>query len=124
MGSIRRITTAVALAVAVLHGAAVVAAAAAFAGEALSATADCCVAGAHPGAQCPLHRKTQSSECRISCASSTAGPIVLASGALLLPPIVIAEGLPARAPFVALLTQVLDVPAFSDTPPPRSSVLT
>jgi hypothetical protein len=117
----RRLTTAVALAVALLQSAAVATSAAMSAGAALAGPADCCVQGAHPTGMCPLHRKSlPSTTCRLSCAAATAGPIVLVAGAVMPEPVVIAEAVPERAPFVALRTAVLETAVPFDTPPPKN----
>ncbi|HET7619153.1 MAG TPA: hypothetical protein VFK20_11645 [Vicinamibacterales bacterium] len=81
---------------------------------------ECCPAGAHPDGQCPMHRSTPKSECRLSCgatnhaASALFGPI----GILVNPPSLLADTLSAvtLAPSAAPASFRPSVP---DSPPPR-----
>ena len=117
---IRRLAAVVAVVLALAQGAAVAASAVAYAGDAIQAVvSDCCVKGSHPPGQCPLHRKP-SAACRLSCAASTAGPIViLAVGELPAPARLVAPEarVAAAAP---LFESALDRAPAHPTPPPKA----
>jgi hypothetical protein len=120
--AIRRGAARVALVLVLGQGASVAVAAVIHAGDALGiAKADCCVKGAHPPGMCPLHRKaTPSATCRLSCAASTNGPVVLISATSLIAPMVVAEPSSVRTVFFNRAPSLLESAPVSPTPPPRS----
>jgi hypothetical protein len=122
---LRRACPVFALIVAMAHVGALSAAVMANAPGALAGP-ECCAAGAHPGAMCPLHGKrhvpassSDASTCRLSCAVS-------AHTAMLLPALPLPAAMVTAPVILARAKFYVFVPAGSDSdlqtlsPPPRS----
>jgi|SRR5581483_1282957 len=119
MAHFRARAATLALLVALAYISAPVAAAGLSAAAALAGPVDCCAKGAHPAGMCPLRHARHDGTCRISCAASASGAILLAAAEL--PP---AESLAAPAvrsvEIVALIQRPLELIPALFTPPPRS----
>ena len=126
MSHLRRALGVVALAVALLQGTAVGAAAVLYARADSGDTGDCCAKGSHAPGHCPLHRPRTghaagpSRECRLSCAATTQGAV---TSLVNIPPVTaVSVTIPLVSPTTLAAAEMTTLRQTTDpnSPPPKS----